>query len=608
MICPNCGKENVANAKFCPACGTALESPVPVVEYEPPVADMVNAAEAYAYTPAPEPAANDVNMYGTYAYTPAADPVASDVNMAGAYAYAPAADPAARKKKPILMIAIIGACAAAFVVLLLTGVISFGGFGGGSSSVKNLATIYDYDSKMSYLVYDGKVLEKKLDGSIWYTLSNEDGSIWLFGLEQSDGVIDLYCLKNGAVERIDSDVHGYNLSPTGNFALYYKTDDAVYLYDLSKGSKTKPKGGSGVDGVSLMMFSPDGKTCVFSVYEGKNPETEMYVHKNGESAKIGENMDPVALSNDGGLYYYDNEREAIYYTKTGSDQKAKIVATSRYFSVVSNYEKTQLIIVAYEDMGDDGKAYFTEKGSDKVRISGIDSDLYCVYPNVQFYPPATNYKIGDLRKEVFRQYGYVGSEDGVYTLNKDLSADRVAREVESVWLSTDKKIMYYSKSESLYCMRLDNDKGAERIAKNITYFLISDDGKTVYFINEDDELRYVKGTADSVKIADDVERFQIALDGTIFFITDVSSKTGVGSLYSCRNEKDSKLVADDVYDFSMYGDSQTYSVRLGPDEYDIYVGKPGKELKQMIKEIDITYADERKESNFTVSDSIADSL
>ena len=189
----------------------------------------------------------------------------------------------------------------------------------------------------------------------------------------------------------------------------------------------------------------------------------------------------------------------------------------------------------------------------------------------------------------------INPESDLYTLNKNLESERIARDVKSIRLSEDKKTIYYIKSDSLWQMTLG--KEAERIAREIVTYNISKDGKTAYFINEDDELRYVRGGGDSVKIADDVDSFQIALDGTLYFLSDVNRRAGSGTFSTCKSEKDVKKIADDVADYSVGSDSQWYSVRLGNDEYDIYVAKMGKGFTQAIKEIDISSEKEREGSD-----------
>ena len=495
--------------------------------------------------------------------------------------------PAVNKRKPRPAPIIIVVCAAVFIMLMFTGTIGFSGLNGNGSTMKNLITIYDYSSETSYLIYDGKVLDKRLDGSVYDTAGSEDGSTWMIGC-RIDHAVDLYSLRGGAVDLIASDVGRFNMSKTGNYALYLQ-DEALYHYDFSKGSKTRVI--DGMESIRYLGFSPDGKTCVYTASEDYTSDSELYVYKNGKNIRIGESLEPIAISSNGGLYYYDGEREALYYTVVGSDKKTKIVSGSSYqYCYVTNYEQTQVIFVVYENGKDEGKAYFTEKGGEKTRIKGIDSNLSIIYPNAQYYSMYPgNYKAHDLRKEIYQVYGSGYYSSNICVLNKDMEAERLVKDVEDVWLSGDKKTLYYSKSDSLYHLRLDSDKGADRIARNINYFGISKDGETAYYINDDEELCYVKGEEEPVKIADDVDRLQLAGNGTIFFLADVSGKTGAGSLYSCKKGKDKQLISDEVYSFSMYSDSCMYSVRLGRGEYDIYVGKEGKKISLELKEIDISY-------------------
>ena len=543
MFCPNCGKGNVEGARFCFGCGASLTgdstAPSGAIVVLPPLDEGVSASVLSS-------------------------------RMSG---------------QTIRTIVIIAAIAAAVIILLASGVLGFLVSGPTQDSPNmRLTAVFDDDFEQTHLIYDGKSLDKRIEGRANISGMSEDGSVYLLTSYMTgsnyENEIDVYYFKNGKVTRIGNEISNSWLSKDGKTA-YLFSDDSLYSMTLPDGEKKKIRGG--LDNVYSLIFSNDGMGVL---YTGTNYEDggSLYYYRNGENTKIGDYLEPRHVSNKGEIYYYDSEREALYYMSGPEREKERVVNGNGVYITATNGNDTQMLVSTGTSDGNN-RTYFVERGKENARVSGFKGPAHMLLPQ-----GIGEFKDNDLRQNFFIDYNE-GSQEIRY-LNKNLETDRIASDVRDVRLSADTNILFYIRSGSLFKMNANRNSEPERIAREIVSYEISANGRMVYYLNEDDELYYKKGTADPIKITDDVKSIKIAKNETLYYLTDYSSRHGTGSLYTCKTEKDKKRIDDDVYSYQayLYMDYTVYSTKISDDEYDIYAATSGGKFECVLEGINGSFS------------------
>jgi sugar lactone lactonase YvrE len=564
MFCPNCGRNNVDGARFCKGCGASLDD----VER-----------------------AHNVRPYDGEQAVPGGAIIVLDKASPDSAAYGIATSRGSLSRKTVGIIAIIAICVTVFIVLTSNGLIGRGGAAGDARH--SLFTVTDYDREETHLIYDGKLLDESLDG-VGFTRGNEYGSVWLGWIHPQHYDVfesELYCIDGGSVEYI-ANSHEAMLSRDGNTA-YFVEDDTLYEYDVSSGERNWITDVNNDDYLTILKISPNGKILIYQKNFSESGEVELWYWSNGKEGRIGDNSHySLALSDAGDLYYSDYERGALYYQNIFEGASVKIDASDLGYAdyrCVVNADQTQILFC--ENSVDYSDVYFSENGSEKIKLGGLNMVRGVVQtlgnPGYDYYSS----NVEDFRGQLV--YDLDGS---VYLIDNDLETERIVRDAGDYFLSQDGKTLYYWKAESGDLYRMDAKPGAEdeRIVRDaVVGISISPDERTFYHIDEYRDLYFVKGADEPVYIADDVRNLYMSRDGRLHFIADVSERSGLGTLYACTSDKDVERIADDVdqvfrdNDDDVFFDILAYTVKIDDDEYDYYVGS-SKDFKCVLEGIDIT--------------------
>ena len=528
MICTKCGKENPNGAKFCAGCGADLT-------------------------------ANDYSGPSVAAFK------------------AVALKPGIKNKLWLIILIVV---VIVIIILLSTGALSsgIGGSGGGSSkAIHSVTNFYDNDSEKTYFVVDGELIKDSINGTVNNVGYSYSSDTRLFINDEDELYIML--AKSKTLVKIANDVFGaIILSGDGKQVLYTNDEGVVYLYDVSRGEKTKI-----VEDIDSVKLSPNGKTILYAVMDEEDGISTMYLYINGEKEKIGDGLFPLTISDDGkDIYYYNREKEAVYYTSYGSDDKKKIQSGVIADFPSSNTSQTQIIFGLGNDKGDHS-TYFSEKGGDAIKISGVKGPyMYRVFPSWETVPVK-------YPNDVLTDRYYRDSEGNIFYLDSKLETEKIAGDTGfSSMLSSNSKIMVCIRNDNLY--RYDLSKGAEseKIESDVLDFDISRDGSTIYYINDDDELYMLKGKNEPVKIASDVGSIKVSHDDIPFFLTDISSKTNTGTLYAYTGKEKVKI-ASDATRLGTTSRTTFYCVYNDDDDYDVFVAKSGyNKFSMYIKGIALT--------------------
>lgn len=405
--------------------------------------------------------------------------------------------------------------------------------------------------------------------------------------------------------KIDSDVTSYKISDTGDMLLYTKgLGYALYRSNLTNKEKLASNVSNyyiSENGHNVVYLTADGE--LFCKYEGYSAlkvdnasyieavsddcEDFYYVKDNSlyrkqyekESVKIASDFDDMYLLTDGkgyfwkgedgisafawglnigtySMYYFDNENVTKVFEFYGSFQGVQtaedqsiLIGVGYIFPEAS---KEELSVMSYEDFAD-----VTEEDLERI----VSPVLYCCIGDTvttlklssMQYQFALNfsgnscYYIGDVDKEKERGnlYQVVITDNGIQT---PILYDT---DVSIYWLEfiSDTQIVYFKDYVDgigdfyLNGERVDYDV----LTWDIEYSVARD--SILYYTDWDSEKRsgILKEyrQSKSVKIADDVNLYKLADEGTIFYLGDYDIDHTDGNLYLYRDDS-SVLIDKDV--------------------------------------------------------------
>ena len=360
---------------------------------------------------------------------------------------------------------------------------------------------------------------------------------------------------------IADDVVEYRLSDSGSAVAYLTDYDirnnvaVLYLYDAAKGTSTKITedalciGGN----IQLVSISPDGKTVTYiSDYDSRNNEYTGYLKVGDKAAeKIGDNMFAIAVSNGGTTMYYVKESgrgiESLH-VKSGRNENKLISQISTDTMLWVNKDYTQLIF------NQDGRTDISKNGGERERLYRNAIRNILLPQGTQRRSNATG---GRLSVSVIGIRSLTPllaiTSDGIVYIDNNYESNRISSSSDnqnfSVISSDGRKLLFMTNNGHL--ASIDPTKpGADRseIGRNVAHFVASRDASTVYYVNEDDELYYVRGNGDPSKVADDVDgQLTMQWNSTRAFFIVGDTRSG-GELYFSNNGRARAKVSggDDV--------------------------------------------------------------
>lgn len=539
MFCNQCGQPIPDDAMFCPGCGAkkeAMETPAaPVAEPAAPVAEAapVEAApvqQPVAAQPMQQPVAPVQQPMAAQPVAPMQQPVAGAV---------PPAAPEKKKEIPFKMLIPV---AGVFVLLVIV-LVAVLALGGGSDNdvyaKKELSHMYDpnafyvfpntddvYECEEEYVenvqynaacdraiftAYDDydEMMLYYIDTDLEATLVAEDVNgayisytgeyiLYLQDVEDNAGDLYAYCVKNGDITQIDSDVYPYNIcmSPSGKVVCYVKDYESTYENTLYIGGVDKESVEIDDDGCRPLSVTDNGKYVYYV-----DSDYKLYLYNGKDSEKITSDIDSSCWVN--------RDATEILYTK-------------------------------------DGKTYYhTVKMDEAVKIAG--DELYdIILPGevVVFYNNAEMVGLDTFKGAVLNCY-----EDIMWLNKKGDEAIKICSSTNLYQLSEDGKSILYVKGGDLYKIKkLSEDMEATVVCDEmyVEDFAASDDLSKIY-IASDDELHYVKGENKFEEISNDLTEsyygYFIAYNeamGKIFFVEDDTL------CYAGTKEKSVEEVEEDV--------------------------------------------------------------
>lgn len=442
----------------------------------------------------------------------------------------------------------IGIAAAALVVICILGSVL--------SNADRYQRVADY--KKVYLRQDddvlvnveGKTIECEEDiNFIRYSADNS-----LTAVMDTDKT--LWVVKGKKLVQVEEDVEAFRISTYGDAIAYMKDIKSgkgeLYLYNVSKGKSTELSKDAYEFGYSFVM-SPDGKSVAF-LEADKKGNSVLMVSKNGKEAEeLEKSATPYAVSDNAKYVYYVKDNK-LYVNDEKIESKERV---NRLFF---NADCTEVLYSA----GGETK-YFTVKNGEAVKVDkkslsgiGVPNGVVVAYDDMY---RTVVYGIDTFDKSV------VAIENGLYYMSDGgEELEKITSSLDAAQLSEDgKSLLYIDDGDLVYVKNVAKPDKAEKIKKlDADELYASKDLKTVYFINEDDELCYLKKD-EGVVIAKDIYRAAYSDEyGVIYFQDDDEL------CYAKKTKKSVKTITDDASSLYKEGDYITFNL---DDEACVMTGK-----------------------------------
>ena len=463
----------------------------------------------------------------------------------GEFVFVPTKKPK-RNKLPLIAGALV---AIALIITLIALVFS------GSDVIipteSDLSAVYDADSGKTKFYAGGKLLPLTVDGEIEEEMTSMDGSVMVFIIseEKDDKTEEIVYYTDGKeVRKIATEVSDLIIAPNGKSCVYLMKDEENEEHTAYKLFLYNFKGGEGVQvskkvpSSSAYTISADGESVLYNEYVSGSTDTKMYLYKDGASEPLGKNLIPMGVSEDAKyVYYYDVEKN-VTYVRNAKDERIKIA--NEQCALIFNYDGSEVLTQT------DNGVYVMKDGDEATRTKIAKKISSVSFQGVAGMAQSSS-KAGYYGVKTFAGMSYVDYDDGdkkLYRLDKNYERIEIAKDVEDLQLSGDGSKLYLVRDDDLYCGKPNGDASDfDRIAADVDSYKISQDGSICYYLDDDDTLYYVDGSKTGAKIAEDVDIYCVTADGYVLFITDRSSETYEGTLYSAYKDGGKERVADDVY-------------------------------------------------------------
>jgi len=391
---------------------------------------------------------------------------------------------------------------------------------------------------------DFESTQTSIDGSKAVILTdawgNSGGTLWF--VTTSDSV------------KIADDVLEFQLSDSGSGVIYFtdynsRNDTAsLYLYDTSSKKTsliTEETMYQGYYDQSSACISPNGKTVGYvSNYDSRNDEFTGYLSVDGKAPeKLGINTVAIAVS-DGGKYLYyakldDDGYGGSLHVRSGHNDIKLMPDFSGFIHLSLSRDYSQ-IVFSYQD-----KSFLSRNGGERERIGGAAIDGFLTPRGMRgrymksFSSGITVYRINSFVNQV------AFSDEGLAYIDNSLEASRISNSSDNYYsaeISNNGKTLLYINNSGRLSAIDPTVPYAERreLARNVQGFIATNDASSIYYVNEDDELWYIKGNGQPVKISDDVSYRRIALQyngNKVFFLADYGSRRGGELFYSDNGDR-----------------------------------------------------------------------
>lgn len=518
MLCTKCGKEIENGVIFCPYCGekqdmAAVAEQVKKEKESLEQEILESGKEAEAATPVQIPVANEE---------------------------VPAEKSKKKKKWLFIPVVIIFVALVALVISLINSLSS----DKNDKYVENALDAMRIDDRYFLWNEQGEYVE--IEDAIYDYKFSGDHSVMAYLIDL--GVKDLYYIdENMEPEYVAENVASYAVSYNGEYILYIDnlndegTAGDLYLYCIENGKVTEIDTDVYPD---YYVLSPNGKNVAYvKDYEGVIDNTLYLAGIKMDPEKIDKDGSyPVAVKDNGKGVYYVTANSRLYFY---NDNDAEKIASDLLGTIYVNKDMTELIFNANE------KTYFySEKMEDPVKICSHYFEGVIVPENIVQKNEGVGTRV--VGKDTFEN-SVIMTEGGLYWFEKkETDGYKIVSSYDDCQLAADEKSLIFLDDGELYKV----EKFGEDMDKNLLFdeeyvdeFFANDNLSKVYVVIGE-ELHYVKKENKTELITDKLYDtfFSIIYDDKeekIFFIEE-------GDLFAAKTNEKSKEKVDEKVE-NVYG-------------------------------------------------------
>ncbi|MDR0986548.1 MAG: hypothetical protein LBL98_02470 [Ruminococcus sp.] len=375
---------------------------------------------------------------------------------------------------------------------------------------KNTITIYNADGRALTTEDSMEVWNDRLD----YSLDRKEAAYI-----QSIGY-GLYYINAEDMEPVFIDNHAqyFKMALSGNAVAYTDSDyENAYLYLWDGNEKTLIT--ENCYDPEVFLISPDGKTVLYQ--ERVNQRHNYYYYTGGTVTFIEEDIDPIAISNNGIVYYkkdyiHDNH---LYVQKGGDIENRLGLHEVEYSALAADYvfNKDLTEMICYND----GEVFIIKDGE----LVNSFADDYRT--DNHFFPDSTAIEgeYSPLQGKNLKAFGtdtfvgtyYIPKDRNLYCFDEDFNLvkvfdgvinNRTNRPIDYK-LSRDGKILTVKLNNKMYRYEITDPNSLYEydVSHKIEFLIPAEDGNSIYYFTQTGELFYMKPNEEPLLIASDLAEF-----------------------------------------------------------------------------------------------------
>ncbi len=425
-----------------------------------------------------------------------------------------------RSNLPKVLICAAVTAAVVFALHFLFGIYSL------NSQVKDNhnVLVYDYETQGYYGLSGGKISETQISGDISSAKEAISGNA--SAVLTSSGTLYLY--SDNSFLTVSENVLDFLLSSKGNAIAYSTKDRKLNLFCLNEN-----KGYEIAQNADLgYIVSPNGSCAAYTVTNAAGIK-ETYIFDKATLTKAFEKYIPVCISDNGEIYAYDSQNDALYY-KNATETVTISEKTDEGFFVNENCD--QIMFCSEEKM------YISENGSESRRASSNKASL--ITPHGHAAATENNNTIFVGVNTLFDCLYYDGANN-IFKLTPSYneqesrySTIRLNTFYENYYLNEDSSCVYYIDNNSRLCYsKIKESADIDIVSENVKVFFISNNEKKIAYITNDRKL-YVYQNGQSNFVSENADLVQIGENNTVFYLSN-------NALYKFSSDTP-ELVAENV--------------------------------------------------------------
>ncbi len=423
------------------------------------------------------------------------------------------------------------------------------------------------DKSAAYIILpDGESVKVKKDGIVSARITEDLKHIAVL---LDDGTLYVTDKDLKAKQTIAENATSFSLS---NNALIYHDKDGRYHR-------------TSLDGKDVLDLPKDigdtyisaGKDKLSMAFE-KNEN--LYVLPNGadEWTKLGGDLYSIrSLTNDGKLVLWTARKDGKYVQYlTENDERVSLGEYNSSLYSYAMYSKDQKLMIGYAWRGDEIRIWIKQRGKD-VQTVKFTGDLYDLISDAGRIPKVNASQIKYIYA-VIRSDG----KSNLYQISLSGEKEKVLSKTETVRFMSG-NVAYLDDDGDLYVAKMGKKELGEatKLAGDAKWPGLYGDGKYLYYMRDDVLYGYQFGAKEPVKIASDVEDFQVSENGRyVVVMKDGNDTTGYAlSMWKFGGKSPTKIASDGTV-IRVEDSGKVYYRHIDGRSYDLmyYNGKESKKI------------------------------